>query len=81
MRTAPSLALVRATSTLIWNDAVLRHTMLAATITSVIGYGAISWIPSFLVHWEAAAVARASVVTAVAATGMLRRRRDSAENC
>jgi predicted MFS family arabinose efflux permease len=65
LRTAPSLALVRATLALIWRDAVLRHATLAATVTSIISFGAVSWIPSFLVRAHQLEVARVGLYLAI----------------
>lgn len=45
-----SLALVSVTLRAIWSDRVLRHLCFASTLTMAVGYGALPWIPSYLVR-------------------------------
>jgi predicted MFS family arabinose efflux permease len=54
-----SLAQVRESCRLMWRDAVLRHVCCGAIITATVGYGALTWIPSYLVrshHMDLAAI-------------------------
>ena len=41
---------VRESCRLIWQDPVLRHVCIGAIITATVGYGALAWIPSYLVR-------------------------------
>jgi MFS family permease len=41
---------VRDSIRLMWQDPVLRHVCAGAIITATVGYGALAWIPSFLVR-------------------------------
>ncbi|MDC7788866.1 MFS transporter [Rhodoplanes sp. TEM] len=50
LRGIPSLGLLALTVRIMWRDPALRHTVIGATITATVGYGAISWVPSFLVR-------------------------------
>lgn len=50
LRAMPSLALLALTVRTMWADPALRHIVFGATITATVGYGAISWVPSFLVR-------------------------------
>ncbi|MFD2181534.1 MFS transporter [Rhodoplanes azumiensis] len=50
LRAMPSLALLALTMRTMWGDPALRHIVVGATITATVGYGAISWVPSFLVR-------------------------------
>jgi len=33
-----------------WQDPVLRHVCIGAVITSAVGFGAVAWVPSYLVR-------------------------------
>lgn len=57
LRHAPSTALAGATLRLLWRDAALRHGTIAATVTSIVSYGAVSWLPSYLVRAHGLALA------------------------
>jgi len=48
--TERSSALVATTVTRIWADPVLRQLCFASTLTMAVGYGALPWIPSYLVR-------------------------------
>lgn len=50
LRAAPSATILREAITALWSDAVLRHVMAGATITAVVGYGTLTWAPSYLVR-------------------------------
>lgn len=50
LRTAPSATILREAITALWSDAALRHVMAGATITAVVGYGTLTWAPSYLVR-------------------------------
>jgi predicted MFS family arabinose efflux permease len=54
---ASSTALTGATLALLWRDRVLRHGTIAATVTSIVSYGAVSWLPSYLVRAHGLALA------------------------
>jgi predicted MFS family arabinose efflux permease len=65
LRDAPSSALARAALALLWRDGVLRHGTIAATVTAIISYGALSWIPSFLIRAHQLALAPAGLYLAL----------------
>ena len=65
LRTAPSTVLVRATLALLWRDPVLRHAMIAAIVTAIIGYGAVAWMPSFLIRSHQLTLAGAGLYLAL----------------
>ncbi|RAI36598.1 hypothetical protein CH338_17375 [Rhodoplanes elegans] len=50
LRAMPSLALLALTIRTMWGEPALHHIVFGATITATVGYGAISWVPSFLVR-------------------------------
>ena len=65
LRTAPSLSLLRAAFAAMWSDVVPRHVVAGATITSVVGYGALAWAPSYLFRAHGLTVAQAGIYLAV----------------
>jgi predicted MFS family arabinose efflux permease len=48
-----------------WSDRVLRHITIGSTLTAVIGYGALSWIPSYLVRSHGLGVANIGLYLAL----------------
>lgn len=60
-----SVALVGAVFTLMCTDRVLRQILLAAILAMTVGYGAIAWIPSFLVRSHGFNIAQAGAYLAV----------------
>jgi predicted MFS family arabinose efflux permease len=60
-----SAALVGATLGLMWTDRVLRQLLIAAILTMTVGYGAIAWIPSYLVRSHGLNIAQAGAFLAV----------------
>lgn len=65
LRAAPSLGLMRMTLGQLWGDPALRHNMLGAILTATFGYGALAWVPSFLVRVHQLNVAQAGAFLAV----------------
>ncbi len=57
----------------LWNDRVLRHVCIGATVTTVVGYAALAWIPSYLVRSHGFNIAQAGAYLAavVGAAGAL----------
>ena len=49
-RVGGSLALVGATMRQMWRDPALRQVLIAAVLAMTVGYGAIAWLPSYLVR-------------------------------
>lgn len=47
------VALVAVTARAIWRDRALRHLCFASTLTMAVGYGALPWIPSYLIRSHA----------------------------
>ena len=64
-RAVPSGRLVRATLALMWRDRVLRHTTAGATVTAIVSYGAIAWMPSFLLRAHQLELASAGLYLAL----------------
>lgn len=50
LRQGPSVALLREAVTIMWSDSAIRHTVIGSTIIAVISYGAVTWLPSFLLR-------------------------------
>ena len=50
LRSAPSATILHEAVSALWSDAVLRHVIAGATITAVVGYGTLTWVPSYLVR-------------------------------
>jgi predicted MFS family arabinose efflux permease len=65
MRATASLATVRTTLHLIWSDRILRQVLIAAILAMTVGYGAIAWIPSFLVCSRGFNIAQAGLYLAI----------------
>jgi MFS family permease len=61
----PSMALVGATVRAIWTDRSLRQLCFASTLTMAVGYGAIAWIPSFLLRSHGLDVATVGAYLAI----------------
>jgi predicted MFS family arabinose efflux permease len=61
----PSYALVRETLRAIWRDPALRHLCFASTLTMAVGYGALPWIPSYLVRSHGLDIATIGLFLAV----------------
>jgi MFS family permease len=57
--------LIGATFTQMWVDPVLRQILLAAVLAMTVGYGAIAWIPSFLVRSHGMNIAQAGLYLAI----------------
>jgi predicted MFS family arabinose efflux permease len=64
-RTGGSIALVGETLDRLWSDKVLRHILIAAILAMTVGYGAIAWIPSYLVRSHGFNIAQAGAYLAV----------------
>ena len=64
---------VRESCLLMWRDPVLRHICIGAIITATVGYGALAWIPSYLVrsHQMSIATIGAYLACAVGIGGAL----------
>ncbi len=60
-----SLALVRITAARMWTDSVLRHILVAAILAMTVGYGAMAWIPSYLVRSHGFNIGQAGIYLAV----------------
>ncbi|MFI4996633.1 MAG: MFS transporter, partial [Hyphomicrobiales bacterium] len=60
-----SIALVGETLSRMWSDRVLRQVLIAAILAITVGYGAIAWIPSFLVRSRGFNIAQAGAYLAV----------------
>jgi len=60
-----SRALVRATLGHMWHDSVLRHLLIAAVLAMTVGFGAIAWIPSYLMRSHELDIARVGAYLAV----------------
>jgi MFS family permease len=60
-----SAALVSATFGVMWSDRVLRQLLIAAILTMTVGYGAIAWIPSYLVRSHGLNIAQAGAFLAI----------------
>jgi predicted MFS family arabinose efflux permease len=58
-------ALVGATMVRIWSDPVLRQVSIAAILAMTVGYGAIAWIPSFLVRSHGFNIAQAGAYLSI----------------
>jgi predicted MFS family arabinose efflux permease len=65
LRRSPSLPLVNLTLARMWHDPVLRHVTIAATVTSIVSYGAVSFMPSFLVRAHQLSVAAVGLYLAL----------------
>jgi predicted MFS family arabinose efflux permease len=50
LRTAPSTTVLREAVIALWSDGVMRHVIIGATITAAVGYGTLTWAPSYLVR-------------------------------
>ena len=42
--------LVRRTIVAMWSDRVIRHLVIGCSLTAVVGYGSVAWLPSFLIR-------------------------------
>ena len=62
---AGSAALVGAVMKKMWTDVVLRQVLLAGIVAMTVGYGAITWIPSFLVRSHGLNIAQAGTFLAI----------------
>ncbi len=62
---ASSLASVGTTLRLMWADPMLRQVLIAAILAMTVGYGALAWIPSFLVRSHGFNIAQAGAYLAV----------------
>jgi MFS family permease len=62
-RSSPEL--VRTTLAGIWHDRVLRQVLLAAVLAMTVGFGAMAWIPSYLMRSHALDIARVGAYLAV----------------
>ncbi len=60
-----SLALLGATLRGMWIDPALRHVLIAAILAMTVGFGAIAWIPSYLVRSHHLNIAQAGASLAV----------------
>jgi len=58
-------AMIAETAGLMWRDAVLRHMVLGATLTATVSYGAVGWLPSFLVRTHDVGIAAAGLYLAL----------------
>jgi predicted MFS family arabinose efflux permease len=58
-------AAVARTLSALWNEPALRHVCVGATITTVVGYAALAWIPSYLVRSHELNIAIAGAYLAV----------------
>jgi predicted MFS family arabinose efflux permease len=58
-------ALIGTTFTRIWSDPVLRQVSLAAILAMTVGYGAIAWIPSYLVRSHGFNIAQAGAYLSI----------------
>jgi predicted MFS family arabinose efflux permease len=65
--TPPSLAAVKNTLAALWSDPALRHIWIGATITTIVGYSALAWIPSYLVRSQGMTIASAGAYLAIVA--------------
>jgi predicted MFS family arabinose efflux permease len=61
----PSYALVNETLRAIWRDPALRQLCFASTLTMAVGYGALPWIPSYLVRSHGLDIATIGLFLAV----------------
>lgn len=61
-----SRAHVRETFLMMWQDPVLRHVCIGAIITATVGYGALAWIPSYLIRSHQMGIAAIGAYLAVA---------------
>lgn len=59
------VALVAVTARAIWRDRALRHLCFASTLTMAVGYGALPWIPSYLMRSHALDIATVGAYLAV----------------
>jgi len=64
-RTGGSIALVGETLGRLWSDQVLRQILIAAILAMTVGYGALAWIPSYLVRSHGFNIAQAGAYLAV----------------
>jgi predicted MFS family arabinose efflux permease len=64
-RAAASLATVGATLRLMWRDRILRQVLIAAILAMTVGFGALAWIPSFLVRSRGFNIAQAGLYLAI----------------
>jgi MFS family permease len=60
-----SLALVRVTLAFMWSDRLSRQVLIGAILAMTVGYGAIAWIPSYLVRSHGLNIAQAGAYLAV----------------
>jgi predicted MFS family arabinose efflux permease len=65
-RSGGSLALVGSTMRQMWRDPALRQALIAAILAMAVGYGAIAWLPSYLVRLHHFNIAQAGAYLAVA---------------
>ena len=64
--TGGSLAMVGSTLRQMWHDPALRQMLIAAILAMAVGYGAIAWLPSYLVRSHHLNIAQAGAYLAVA---------------
>jgi MFS family permease len=60
-----SLALLRVTLAFMWSDRLSRQVLIGAILAMTVGYGAIAWIPSYLVRSHGLDIAQAGAYLAV----------------
>lgn len=65
-RNGGSLALVGSTMRQMWSDPALRQVLIAAILAMAVGYGAIAWLPSYLVRSQHFNIAQAGAYLAIA---------------
>jgi predicted MFS family arabinose efflux permease len=65
LRATGSIALVGETLGRLWSDQVLRQILIAAILALTVGYGAMAWIPSYLVRSHGFNIAQAGAYLAV----------------
>lgn len=65
VRDGGSLALIGATLRQMWRDPALRQILIAAILAMAVGYGAIAWLPSYLVRSQHFNIAQAGAYLAV----------------
>ena len=65
VRNGGSLAMVSSTLRQMWCDPPLRQLLIAATLAMMVGYGAIAWLPSYLVRSQHFNIAQAGAYLAV----------------
>ena len=63
--TTGSLALLRVTLAFMWSDLLSRQVLIGAILAMTVGYGAIAWIPSYLVRSHGLNIAQAGAYLAV----------------